>query len=81
MSMFPAPDWMRAPRLEIASCGRDSRSRHVFQLVFHDHGPCVVWTGYDYAAAILAAEVYDRRGIEIVDAVVCAVSREGWPQG
>ena len=70
MSVFPAPEWMRAPRLEIATPGRDARGRHVFHLVFHDHGPCVVWTGYDYAAAILAAEVYDRQGIEVVDAVI-----------
>ena len=72
MSMFPAPDWMRASHLEIASCGRDACSRRVFQLVFHDHGPCVVWTGYDYGAAILAAEIYERQGIEVVDRVVSA---------
>lgn len=58
------------PRLEIASPGRDAAGSPRLHLVFHDHGPSIVWRGDSYDAAILAAEAYEKEGAEIVDTVV-----------
>ena len=77
MTLLPTPEWMQPPRLEIASPGRDADGRRVFQLVFHDHGPSVVWRGDSYEAAILAAEAYEQEGVEIVDDVTDGNRVEG----
>ena len=69
MTLISAPDWMQPPRLEITRARRDVDGQPTFQLVFHDHGPTVVWTGHDYSAAILAAEEWERQGAEVVDTV------------
>lgn len=69
MTLIPTPDWMQPPRLEIRRARRDVDGRATFELVFHDHGPAVVWTGHDYSAAILAAEDWERQGAEVVDTV------------
>ena len=77
MTLLPTPEWMQPPRLEISSPGRDADGRRVFHLVFHDHGPSIVWRGESYAAAILAAEAYEQEGVEVVDTVVDDNGMEG----
>ena len=59
----------RLSHLEITSPGFDRQGRHIFHLVFHLGVPQVVWAGFDYGAAILAAEPYEFYGVEVIDRV------------